>query len=76
MGQLRGLLHQLLGACELGGTAVRLFRGLGKCESRWLTTTGGSTSFRQECKEAGKKVMAWTVNDPAEMIEVRMGARR
>ncbi|KAH9855047.1 PLC-like phosphodiesterase [Lenzites betulinus] len=29
---------------------------------------------RQECKEAGKKVMAWTVNDPAEMIEcVRMG---
>ncbi|KAI0375951.1 PLC-like phosphodiesterase [Pilatotrama ljubarskyi] len=31
-------------------------------------------SFREECKKAGKKIMAWTVNDPAEMIEcVRMG---
>ncbi|CDO73826.1 hypothetical protein BN946_scf185015.g155 [Trametes cinnabarina] len=31
-------------------------------------------SFREECKKAGKKIMAWTVNDPNEMIEcVRMG---
>ncbi|KAI0776163.1 PLC-like phosphodiesterase [Trametes elegans] len=31
-------------------------------------------SFREECKKAGKKVMAWTVNEPEEMIEcVRMG---
>ncbi len=29
--------------------------------------------FLQECKEAGKKVMAWTVNEPVQMIEVRMG---
>ena len=25
--------------------------------------------FLQECKEAGKKVMAWTVNEPVQMIE-------
>ncbi|KAI0832730.1 PLC-like phosphodiesterase [Trametes gibbosa] len=31
-------------------------------------------SFMQDCKQAGKRVMAWTVNDPAEMVEcVRMG---
>ncbi|KAI0677251.1 PLC-like phosphodiesterase [Trametes maxima] len=30
--------------------------------------------FREEAKRDGKRVMAWTVNDPAEMIEcVRMG---
>ncbi|KAI9000729.1 PLC-like phosphodiesterase [Trametes punicea] len=31
-------------------------------------------SFREECKKAGKKIMAWTVNEPVEMVEcVRMG---
>ncbi|OJT07112.1 hypothetical protein TRAPUB_2046 [Trametes pubescens] len=30
--------------------------------------------FMEECKKEGKKVMAWTVNDPGEMAEcVRMG---
>ncbi|KAI0331318.1 PLC-like phosphodiesterase [Cubamyces sp. BRFM 1775] len=36
--------------------------------------SGEGQSFREECKKAGKKVMAWTVNEPAEMMEcVRMG---
>lgn len=29
------------------------------------------SSFVQECKQAGKKVMAWTVNEPIQMIEAR-----
>lgn len=29
--------------------------------------------FRKDCKAAGKGVMAWTVNDPEHMVEVRMG---
>lgn len=28
--------------------------------------------FRQECKDAGKKLMVWTVNKPEHMMEVRM----
>ena len=27
--------------------------------------------FRKDCKAAGKKVMAWTVNNPEHMVEVR-----
>ena len=27
--------------------------------------------FRKDCKAAGKRVMAWTVNDPEHMVEVR-----
>ena len=26
--------------------------------------------FRKDCKQAGKRVMAWTVNDPEHMVEV------
>jgi hypothetical protein len=29
--------------------------------------------FRRECKRAGKQLMVWTVNNPAEMMEVGMG---
>ena len=30
--------------------------------------------FRAECKAAGKQIMVWTVNDPAQMMEaVRWG---
>ena len=32
------------------------------------------SSFRQECRAAGKKLMIWTVNEPEYMMEV--GARR
>ena len=28
--------------------------------------------FRKDCKAAGKKVMAWTVNNPEHMVEVRV----
>jgi phosphatidylglycerol phospholipase C len=28
--------------------------------------------FREECKNAGKSLMVWTVNEPAPMLEVRM----
>lgn len=31
--------------------------------------------FRKDCKTAGKKVMAWTVNDPEHMVEVRDSLR-
>ena len=31
--------------------------------------------FRHECKKAGKKLMVWTVNDPAQMMEVSQPAR-
>ncbi|KAI0080851.1 PLC-like phosphodiesterase [Panus rudis PR-1116 ss-1] len=34
-----------------------------------LATADGE-SFRRECKEEGKQVMAWTVNDPKWMIEM------
>ncbi|KAF9567419.1 PLC-like phosphodiesterase [Agrocybe pediades] len=38
-----------------------------------LTTTDGQ-KFRSECKEAGKNVMVWTVNEPDHMMEaVRWG---
>ncbi|KAJ3503150.1 hypothetical protein NLJ89_g8560 [Agrocybe chaxingu] len=38
-----------------------------------LTTTDGQR-FRQECKVAGKKLLVWTVNEPAHMMEaVRWG---
>ena len=42
----------------------------------WARLTGvyACGSFREECRKAGKKVMAWTVNEPAEMIEVRLRA--
>jgi hypothetical protein len=33
--------------------------------------------FRRECKKAGKQLMVWTVNNPAEMMEVRLeGGKR
>ncbi|EMD40535.1 hypothetical protein CERSUDRAFT_91264 [Gelatoporia subvermispora B] len=32
--------------------------------------TARGTKFRKDCKQAGKKVMAWTVNDPAHMVEL------
>ena len=28
------------------------------------------SSFRQECRAAGKKLMVWTVNEPEHMMEV------
>ena len=31
--------------------------------------------FRKDCKAAGKKIMAWTVNDPEHMVEVRDALR-
>ncbi|OBZ70365.1 hypothetical protein A0H81_09643 [Grifola frondosa] len=38
-----------------------------------LATWEGA-KFREECKQAGKKIMAWTVNEPAYMVEaVRWG---
>lgn len=37
----------------------------------WLSAMDWCCSFREECKKAGKKVMAWTVNDAEEMVEVR-----
>jgi len=33
-----------------------------------LATVDGE-KFRRECKKAGKKLMVWTVNDPAQMME-------
>ncbi|OCH94290.1 PLC-like phosphodiesterase [Obba rivulosa] len=33
-------------------------------------TTARGTKFRKDCKAAGKKIMAWTVNDPAHMVEL------
>lgn len=32
-------------------------------------TTGDGEKFRKECQTAGKKLMVWTVNDPACMME-------
>ncbi|KAH9999964.1 PLC-like phosphodiesterase [Russula vinacea] len=37
-----------------------------------LATADGE-KFRRECKRAGKQLMVWTVNNPAEMMEVGMG---
>lgn len=38
-----------------------------------LATADGE-KFRRECKNAGKKLMVWTVNDPYQMMEaVRWG---
>jgi len=44
--------------------------------SMWFPglTTADGERFRQECKKAGKQLMVWTVNNPAEMMEaVRWG---
>ena len=44
--------------------------------SMWFgcLTTADGERFRKECKAAGKKLMVWTVNDPACMMEaVRWG---
>ncbi|KAI0053665.1 PLC-like phosphodiesterase [Auriscalpium vulgare] len=44
--------------------------------SMWFPclTTADGERFRKECKAAGKKLMVWTVNEPAQMMEaVRMG---
>jgi len=44
--------------------------------SMWFPglVTADGEKFRHECKKAGKKLMVWTVNDPAEMMEaVRWG---
>ncbi|CCM01748.1 uncharacterized protein FIBRA_03814 [Fibroporia radiculosa] len=39
-----------------------------------VLTTADGEKFRRECKEAGKKIMVWTVNEPAQMVEaVRWG---
>ena len=41
--------------------------------SMWFgsLTTADGEKFRKECKAAGKQLMVWTVNDPAQMMEVR-----
>lgn len=49
-----------------------------ECEafSMWFPclTTADGEKFRRECKKAGKQLMVWTVNNPAEMMEaVRWG---
>jgi len=44
--------------------------------SMWFPAlaTADGEKFRNECKKAGKKLMVWTVNDPAQMMEaVRWG---
>jgi len=44
--------------------------------SMWFPglATADGERFRQECKKAGKQLMVWTVNNPAEMMEaVRWG---
>ncbi|KAI0774560.1 PLC-like phosphodiesterase [Fomes fomentarius] len=40
----------------------------------YILASWGGQSFIRECKQAGKKVMVWTVNEPIQMIEaVRWG---
>ncbi|TBU33039.1 PLC-like phosphodiesterase [Dichomitus squalens] len=34
-----------------------------------ILATWEGARFREECKQAGKKVAVWTVNDPAQMLE-------
>jgi len=44
--------------------------------SMWFPglATADGEKFRRECKNAGKKLMVWTVNDPSQMMEaVRWG---